>query len=185
MSLPAHVPAEIADAAFDSENYRQIMGVLARRLQERVRRAEILDSGLLRWLARLPYGIRAASARAQAAVQLSRLPVPVPTLGWHALLCALLCVFLTSSFALFCAHPPLRLCPGRELAHVLQGAAAAGAPAQARARQDCGGRAGGALGGVGGLLVCGWSAAAVCGCAGWCCCGCTHHAQRLPGRPLV
>lgn len=29
--------AEIADAAFDPENYRQIMGVLARRLQERVR----------------------------------------------------------------------------------------------------------------------------------------------------
>ena len=29
--------AEIADSAFDPENYRQIMGVLARRLQERVR----------------------------------------------------------------------------------------------------------------------------------------------------
>lgn len=30
--------AEIADAAFDPENYRQIMGVLARRLQEKVGR---------------------------------------------------------------------------------------------------------------------------------------------------
>lgn len=29
---------QIADAAFDPENYRQIMGVLARRLQERVSR---------------------------------------------------------------------------------------------------------------------------------------------------
>ena len=33
--LPAF--AEIAEAAFDPENYRQIMGVIARRLQERVR----------------------------------------------------------------------------------------------------------------------------------------------------
>lgn len=34
------LPAEIADDAFDPENYRQIMGVLARRLQEKVGEVE-------------------------------------------------------------------------------------------------------------------------------------------------
>jgi len=35
--------AEIADAAFDPESYRQIMGVLARRLQERVSREGVCE----------------------------------------------------------------------------------------------------------------------------------------------
>ena len=47
--LPMPLFAEIADAAFDPENYRQIMGVLARRLQERVSRAE---ARLWGWAAR-------------------------------------------------------------------------------------------------------------------------------------
>lgn len=146
-SSPAFSP-DIAEAAFDYESYRQIMGVLARRLQEKVRCAVpcwALQSAGSWVLAAAP------GCAIQQATYIKHL-LAAALRQTHAVL-LVDCAVLRCAAALAVVHhtkkpPYLRPPPaaGRELAHVLQGAAAAGVSGEARPH---GGWPGGKVKGVG------------------------------------